>query len=298
MLDFRSAALAAITLPLVWAVSLNDLPKCAVSHPIPQASRASKTSDTSVQQNAASSALASTPCGLLDFQCICSYVPFVSALSASVQQTCSAADQQGIPLTHEATPFHADFSFVGVLSFGQALCGPYGVNLHVPAIAAADTVAPSAAPSSAAAPAPSPTNAAAVDNLHGANPAIAPAPGAATSSSAIPVSPSDLSNSDSISAPSATATSTPSAAPSSYIVYDTNSVFPSVTIDHSSSATADAVDPAQQYATPTRSYHANATTNATVAASSPIPYVGAAVSSNVQSTGMVLMAILGLCWGL
>ncbi|KAL8780170.1 MAG: hypothetical protein Q9194_001065 [Teloschistes cf. exilis] len=260
MLDFRSAALAAITLPLVWAVSLNDLPKCA--------------------QNAASSALASTPCGLLDFQCICSYVPFVSALSASVQQTCSAADQQG------------------VLSFGQALCGPYGVNLHVPAIAAADTVAPSAAPSSAAAPAPSPTNVAAVDNSNGANPAIAPAPGAATSSSAIPVSPSDLSDSDSISAPSATATSTPSAAPSSYIVYDTNSVFPSVTIDHSSSAITDAVDPAQQYATPTRSYHANATTNATVAASSPIPYVGAAVSSNVQSTGMVLMAILGLCWGL
>ncbi|KAL9586874.1 MAG: hypothetical protein Q9212_000618 [Teloschistes hypoglaucus] len=180
-----------------------------------------------------------------------------------------------------------------------ALCAPYGVNLQVPAIAAADTAASSAAPS-AAAPAPSPTNAAAVYSSNGANPAVAPALNAATSSSAIPVSPSDLSDSDSdsTSAPSAVATSIPSSAPSSYIVYDTKSVFPSVTIDHSSSAITDAVDPAQQIATPTRSYYANATTNATVAASSPIPYTGAAVSSSVQSTGMVLMAILGLCWGL
>ncbi|KAI4200917.1 MAG: hypothetical protein LQ350_003603 [Teloschistes chrysophthalmus] len=226
MLDFRSAALAAITLPLVRAVSLAELPNKAQQVP---------------------------PWG-----------------------------------RHHAA------SQIGSVS---ALCSPYGVNLHVPAIAAADTAASPVAPSAAAA-APSPTNAAAVDNSNGANAAAAPAPDTVTSSSAIPVSPSDFSDSDSTSATSAAATSIPSSAPSSYIVYDTNSVFPSVTIDHSSSAITDAADPAQQYATPTRSYYANATTNATVAASSPIPYTGAAVSSSVQSTGMVLMAILGLCWRL
>ncbi|KAI4258778.1 MAG: hypothetical protein LQ352_001087 [Teloschistes flavicans] len=180
------------------------------------------------------------------------------------------------------------------LSVGQSICGPYGVNLNAPAIAAADTVTSSGGASALLVP--SPTSAAAVDTSTAVNAATTPAPDASTSSSAMPVSPSDLSAS--ISAPSAAPTSTSPSSTSSYIVYDTKSVIPSATIAHSSSAMTDATDTAQQMTSPTISYYANTTTNSSVAASSPIPYIGAAVTSRVQSTGMVLLAILGLCWGL
>lgn len=63
-------------------------------------------------------------------------------------------------------------------------------------------------------------------------------------------------------------------------------------------ADADPRDAQVPAASSTTAYrNSSATANSTVAASSPIPYVGAAIRDKVQG-GMVLMVAAGVFWGL
>lgn len=63
-------------------------------------------------------------------------------------------------------------------------------------------------------------------------------------------------------------------------------------------ADADPRDAQVPAASSTTAYrNSSATANSTVAASSPIPYVGAAIREKVQG-GMVLMVAAGVFWGL
>ncbi|KAL8901719.1 MAG: hypothetical protein Q9192_000406 [Flavoplaca navasiana] len=289
---------AALALPLVQAqsISLANLPKCA--------------------QAPATSGLASTPCDLTNLACICSAVEFVTALTTKVQESCSAADQQA------------------TLSFAQGLCARFGVTLNVPAIAAnVPSSAPAAAaPAQAASAAPAPSSAAAApvsasgspeeDMMDDAVPAgetTTPAASSAETMSSAPVSPNDAfptSSSASLDeapleneegAEDVVAATTGEASPSipvstsSILVYDTKSIIPSATIASypaSKSTSADASSLDAQVPTSTTAYrNSSSTANSTVAASSPIPYVGAAMKEKVQG-GMVMMVALVVFWGL
>ena len=85
----------------------------------------------------------------------------------------------------------------------------------------------------------------------------------------------------------------PSSSPAPLISYDTKSTIPSATI-------ASATDVRPQMSAPTMHTAYNGTTNSTVAASSPIPYVGAAaaMAGNVQAAVMAMLAVVGVFWGL
>ncbi|KAL9596134.1 MAG: hypothetical protein Q9219_005995 [cf. Caloplaca sp. 3 TL-2023] len=201
------------------------------------------------------------------------------------------------------------------LTLAKSLCSPYGININVPAIAAADTAgsssaAPAAAPA-ATASTPTGTAEASGNDMNSADSADTPddvtsaAAASSTDTLTAPVSPSDFSTS------SAAVTAAPTSAPvasddggitsttggSSLLVYDTKSVVPSATIAYSSLPT-DASDANAQMATSSASYRANATANTTVAASSPIPFVGAAVRSKVQGLGIAMAAVMGVFCGL
>ncbi|KAI4143436.1 MAG: hypothetical protein L6R39_004569 [Caloplaca ligustica] len=252
------AALTAVVLPFVQAqsVSLSDLPKCA--------------------QSAATAGLKATTCDLTDLACICGQAPFITAMTKSVQASCSAADQQV------------------TLKYAQALCSQYGVQISG---GTADTVStPSAAPeasspstSEATAPAETPT--AATDSLYAPTMPAAPVSSDALSSSsqtpyAAAAPTSGPSMASDVNAPPATSTSS-----SLLVSIDTQSVVPSATI-------AEPTD-APQMASSTAAYKSNSTTaNTTVAASSPIPYTGGAVRGKVQGAGMALMGLMAVFCGL
>ncbi|KAL8728369.1 MAG: hypothetical protein Q9166_005413 [cf. Caloplaca sp. 2 TL-2023] len=275
-----AAFVAAITLPLVQgqSISLNDLPKCA--------------------QGAATTGLTSTKCDLTDIACICSAVEFVTTLTTQVKSACSTIDQQV------------------TLALAQGLCGRYGITLNVPAVPAAAN-APSSSPASpasvaslAASSAPATSSTATgiaddnTDDNYQANPDTAGTSAAATASSSEPVSSAPVSPSASPTSPNdstlaATLGEEASRSPtSSGVVYDTKSVIPSATIaSYPSMTTTDASSADAQVPTSTTAYR-NSTTNTTVAASSPIPFVGAAVKGKVQGFGMALMVVLGFLWEL
>ncbi|KAI4269772.1 MAG: hypothetical protein LQ337_007078, partial [Flavoplaca oasis] len=231
-----------------------------------------------------------------------SAVEFVTALTTKVQESCSPADQQA------------------TLSFAQGLCARFGVTLNVPAIAAnAPSSAPAAAaPAQAASAAPAPSSAAAAaavaasgspeeDMMDDAVPdgeATTPAASSAEAMSSAPVSPNDafptsasasldeapLENEEGVEdVVAATTGETSPSSPistSSILVYDTKSTIPSATIASypalkSTSADAPSLD--AQVPTSTTAYrNSSSTANSTVAASSPIPYVGAAIKEKVQ----------------
>ncbi|KAL8998100.1 MAG: hypothetical protein Q9169_002793 [Polycauliona sp. 2 TL-2023] len=297
MHGFKLAAFAAaITVPLVQAqaVSLASFPKCA--------------------QNAAASGLASTNCDLTDFACICRAVEFVTTLTSKIQASCGVSEQQA------------------TLSFAQGLCGQYGVTLHVPAVAAAANAPSSpaaAAPAQAASSAPAPSLAAAGtpeqdmggDDVPSAgDTTTAAAASSAEPMSSAPVSPDAFPTSapaslddgplaDNEGADGAMAATTGEASPpnptsvNSKIVYDTKSVVPSAIIasypmSSKSTSSADASPLNAQVPTSTTSYrNSSSTANSTVAASSPIPYVGAAIKEKVQGAMLMIMAV-GMFWGL
>ncbi|KAL8988972.1 MAG: hypothetical protein Q9177_002043 [Variospora cf. flavescens] len=293
------AALAAVSLSLVKAqsVSLGDLPKCA--------------------QSAAAAGLRSTPCDFTDFPCICSSGPFVSALTTSVQAACSVADQQSNSYhTFQFWPGDSSLTsyVLATLKFAQGFCGPFGVMIDVPAIAGANSAAPPSAAQAvsspqteAAAAATTPTAAddtmdeASEDETMTSAPVSSGAflssssssnPSAADPTSGPTSMASDAGDAGADAASAATATSTIS----SLIVYDTKSIIPSATV---AILSTDAAATNEQMASSTgSSYSSNSTANSTVAASSPIPYMGAAVRGNVQVISMVLMGTLGVffCW--
>ncbi|KAI4240163.1 MAG: hypothetical protein L6R40_005296 [Gallowayella cf. fulva] len=250
-------------------------------------------------QGAATSGLTSTKCDLTDFACICSAVEFIMVLTDRVKASCSTADQQT------------------TLNFAQSLCSKYGISLNVPAVAAAANApsssaaapAPAASPAASSAPATSsvasdaPDQDAQDDGLPAPSSAAKTADLAAASSpeavSTAPVSHSDLPTSSSHPPDDTTAGATPSIpiSTSTFILYDTKSTIPSATIASSPMSTsADASASIAQLPASTTAYR-NATANATVAASSPIPFVGAAVRDRVQRLGMTMMVGLGVFWG-
>ncbi|KAI4110783.1 MAG: hypothetical protein LQ339_001059 [Xanthoria mediterranea] len=295
-----AAVAVALAAPLVkaQAISLWNIPSCA--------------------QSAATSGLASTGCDLTDIACVCSAVSFVTKLSSAVQQSCSIADQQA------------------TLTFAQGLCSKFGVTLNLPAIPAAAKAASSsaAAPAQAAASsAASPSSAASgtpdQDSQDDGLPATTPLAAAAASSAepipTPPVSPDTLQtpaspNENGNDSPDAdnddVATTTTSngearlsnpVPTSSALVFDTESIIPSATIASypppsmmtpAADADANPRDAQVPAASSTTAYrNSSATANSTVAASSPIPYVGAAIRDKVQG-GMVLMVAAGVFWGL
>ncbi|KAI4265286.1 MAG: hypothetical protein L6R35_007147 [Caloplaca aegaea] len=201
------------------------------------------------------------------------------------------------------------------LKFAQGFCGPFGVMIDVPAIAGANAAAPPSAAQAVSSPqteaaAAATTPTAADDTMDEASEdeTMTSAPvssGAFLSSSSSSFNPSaadptsgptsmasDAGDAGADAASAATATSTTS----SLIVYDTKSVIPSATVAILSTDTAAADE--QMASSTGSSYSSNSTANSTVAASSPIPYMGAAVRGNVQVISMVLMGTLGVffCW--
>ncbi|KAL8873249.1 MAG: hypothetical protein Q9174_001257 [Haloplaca sp. 1 TL-2023] len=264
MLGSILAAFAAVALPLVHgqAVSLSSLPQCA--------------------QVPVVSGLGSTGCDPTNFSCICQAVSFITGVTASIQAACGQEDQQK------------------TLALTKALCNKYGVSISVPDVAAAAPAAAPAAEEEAAEPVPS--------GAQAAQAASSPAPAAGVESKAVdmaaaavstaPVSPEDASPSSPTSGMmemSAMGTPPPSSSPTPLISYDTKSTIPSATI---ASAT-DVVRPQMSSPTMKTAYN-NGTANSTVAASSPIPYVGAAatVGGNVQAAVMAMLAVVGVFWGL
>ncbi|KAL9030805.1 MAG: hypothetical protein Q9196_001102 [Gyalolechia fulgens] len=197
------------------------------------------------------------------------------------------------------------------LAFAQKLCGQFGVNINVPDIAAPENSTPTPATSAAlAATAPTSTAEASNDDTGSPNTAdmatSAAAAAASTDVSTAPVSSNDFSTSSDAAAPTTSApeasndsdASTSSTTSSSLLVYDTKSVVPSATVAYTSLPT-DASAAIAQMATSTASYHANSTANSTVAASSPIPFVGAAIrGTEVQgAAGLAMVAVVGIfCW--
>ncbi|KAL8945057.1 MAG: hypothetical protein Q9216_000041 [Gyalolechia sp. 2 TL-2023] len=260
-----------------------------------------KLSDGPHQQSAAAIGLASTPCNINDFGCICAAVPFITALTTQVKQVCSMPEQQA------------------TLAFAQQVCAPFGVNINVPGVAAEENV-PSTPATSAALAATAPTSTAETntegspDSPDTANMATSAASAAdSTDVSTAPVSSNDFSTSSDVAAAAAapatsaletsddddvSSTSSPTSSSSSLLVFDTQSVVPTATIA-SSSLPTDASTTNAQMATSTASNYANSTANRTVAASSPIPYVGAAIrGKEVQgAAGLAMMAVVGIfCW--
>ncbi|KAL9010601.1 MAG: hypothetical protein Q9173_004474 [Seirophora scorigena] len=274
-----------------------------------------------------SAGLKSTPCNLGDFPCICSSGEFVSALTTNVQAACSVADQQSNVSLPSQTRSSLTCYVPAILKTAQGLCSPFGVVLNVPAIAAAQPAPESAAAPPAAQAASSPQ----------AEAAMAPTPTAADDTSAeasmdetmtsAPVSPDAFSSSSSSSTPdaagptsgptsmasdagdaggaappaatvaTATATSSSSTSTSSLLVYDTKSVVPSATVAMPTDAAAANKQMASSSSTGS-SYKSNSTANGTVAASSPMPYMGVAVRGRVQLASMLSMGTLGVvfCW--
>ncbi|KAL8917892.1 MAG: hypothetical protein Q9172_005647 [Xanthocarpia lactea] len=235
-------------------------------------------------------------------------------------------DQQGnSPLLHDIDEPPIDTFLPATLTFAQGLCGREGVTLNVPAVAAAANApsSPPAPPAPAAPSAPAPSSAAAAttpenvadgEDLPATDPSTTSAVATASSSepvSTAPVSPSAFPTSSAFldegdgSTPGDAATGLPSSsAPfsttSSALVFDTNSVIPSATVaSYPLSTSTDAFTADAQVPTTTSVYrNSSSTANTTVAASSPIPYVGAAVSGKVQGVGMMMMVVLGVFWGL
>ncbi|KAI4182243.1 MAG: hypothetical protein L6R41_006104 [Letrouitia leprolyta] len=287
MLRSIIAAFAALLFALVEAqsVSLSSLPQCA--------------------QGPATSGLASTTCSLTDIPCICSAVTFIATLTEKVKQSCPMAEQQA------------------TLAFAQSLCSKFGVSINVPGVAAAENAASTPATSAAQAVS-APTSAAAADSGDSGDDSADSAKSVAAATSTdptdvanAPVSSNDFSTSsnaaaaptpapetsdvadddDNVSTSSSLSTTTSSSS-SSLLVYDTKSVVPSATIAYSSLPT-DASAANAQMATSTASNYANSTANTTVAASSPIPFVGSATSikANVQGPGLAMIFVVGIfCW--
>ncbi|KAI4114554.1 MAG: hypothetical protein LQ345_004690 [Seirophora villosa] len=311
------AALAAASVSLVEAqsVSLDGFPQCG--------------------RGPISAGLKSTPCNLGDFPCICSSGEFVSALTTNVQAACSVADQQSnVSLPYQIRSSLTCY-VPAILKIAQGLCSQFGVVLNVPAIAAAQPAAESAAAPSAAQAASSPqAEAATAQTPTAADDTSAEASMDETMTSA-PVSPDAFSSSSSSSTPDAvgptsgptsmasdagdaggagppaatmatatmatatmaTATSSSTTSTSSLLVYDTKSVVPSATVAMPTDAAAANKQMASSSSTGS-SYKSNSTANGTVAASSPMPYMGAAVRSHVQLASMLSMGTLGVvfCW--
>ncbi|KAL8970501.1 MAG: hypothetical protein Q9183_001488 [Haloplaca sp. 2 TL-2023] len=242
------------------AVSLGSLPQCA--------------------QVPVISGLGSTGCDTTDFSCVCQAVSFIQGVTASIQAACGQEDQQK------------------TLALTKALCNRYGVTISVPDVAAPPAEAP--ATGDQAQPVP--------EAAQAAQAATSPSPAAGVESKAVdmaaaavstaPVSPNDDVSSSTTSNMDMGAMETappPSSSSTPLISYDTKSTIPSATI---ASAT-DVVRP--QMSSPTmQTAYTNGTTNATVAASAPIPYVGAAASmaGNAQVAVMAMLAVVGMFWGL
>ncbi|KAI4205494.1 MAG: hypothetical protein LQ346_001448 [Caloplaca aetnensis] len=164
------------------------------------------------------------------------------------------------------------------LTFAQGLCSQYGVQLAVPAIA--DAVATSVAPVASAASA---ETASAATGSSDTTMATAPvSPDALLSSNVYAAAPTSGPITMASDAGASTATSTPTF----LVSIDTKSVIPSATI-------AKPTDTANQMATTTGSYKSNSTANNTMAASSPIAFVGAAARGHVQGVSMAVMGFLG-----
>ncbi|KAI4223567.1 MAG: hypothetical protein L6R36_005336, partial [Xanthoria steineri] len=269
-----AAVAVALAAPLVQAqaISLWNIPSCA--------------------QSAATSGLASTGCDLTDIACVCSAVSFVTKLSSAVQQSCSIEDQQA------------------TLTFAQGLCSKFGVTLNLPTIPAAAKAASSsaaapaqaaassaAAPSSAASGTPGPD-----DGLPATTPLAAAAASSAEPIPTPPVSPGTLqtpaspnengndspdADNDDVATSNGEARLSNPVPTSSALVFDTDSIIPSATIASypppsmmtpAADADADPRDAQVPAASSTTAYrNSSATANSTVAASSPIPYVGAAI---------------------
>lgn len=234
--------------------------------------------------------------------CICGTVSFVTALTTEVKKACTMADQQA------------------TLAFAQSLCSKFGVTINVPGVAAAENVASTPATSAAqAVTAPTSTADAdsgdsADDSADSARSGVAATSTDSTDMTTAPVSSNNLStSSDAAAAPTpapetsdavdddnnaSISSSSTASSSSSLIVYDTKSVVPSATIAYSSLPT-DASAANAQMATSTASYYANSTANTTVAASSPIPFVGGATSikGRVQGPGLAMIFVVGIfCW--
>ncbi|KAI4088910.1 MAG: hypothetical protein LQ344_005740 [Seirophora lacunosa] len=323
------AALAAASVSLVEAqsVSLSGFPQCAVSDKTLNLCQYMP-ADSLIQRGPISAGLKSTPCNLGDFPCICSSGEFVSALTTNVQAACSVADQQ----SNVSLPSQIRSSLTcyvpATLKTAQGLCSPFGVVLNVPAIAAAQPAAESATAPSAAQAASSPqAEAATAQTPTAADDTSAEASMDETMTSA-PVSPDAFSSSSStpdaagptsgptsmasdagdaggagppaatMATATATATSSTTTSTSSLLVYDTKSVVPSATVAMPTDAAAANKQMASSSSTGGSSYKSNSTANSTVAASSPMPYMGAAVRGHVQLASMLSMGTLGVvfCW--
>ncbi|KAL8926155.1 MAG: hypothetical protein Q9208_003058 [Pyrenodesmia sp. 3 TL-2023] len=164
------------------------------------------------------------------------------------------------------------------LTFAQGFCSQFGVQLAVPAIA--DAVATTAASVASAASAETATAATGSSDTTMVTAPVSPeALSSSSSYAAAPTSGPTTMASDA-GAPTATSRST------FLVSIDTKSVIPSATI-------ARPTDRVNQMASTTGSYKSNSTANSTMAASSPIAFVGAAARGHVQGVSMAVMGFLG-----